>query len=53
MSKAKDGLTVGIVQMLAKQHSNAVLRTILSTMHSVVTHETAIGGEEQICVGTS
>jgi hypothetical protein len=53
MSKAKDGLTMEIVQMLAKQHPNATLRTTLSTMHSMVTYETAISGKEQIGIRTS
>jgi hypothetical protein len=44
---------MGIVQTLAKQHSNAMLGTVLSMMHSVVTYEAAISGKEQIRVGTS
>jgi hypothetical protein len=44
---------MGIVQPLAKQHSNAMLGTVLSTMRSVVTYEAATSGEEQIRIGTS
>jgi hypothetical protein len=44
---------MGIVQPLAKQHSNAMLGTVLSTMCSMVTYEAVISGKEQICIGTS
>jgi hypothetical protein len=39
--------------MLAKQHSDTMLRAALSTMQSVMAHETVIGWKEQICIGTS
>jgi hypothetical protein len=51
--KAKEGLTMGIIQTLAKQHTNATLGTVLSPMHSVVTYEAAISVKEQIRIGTS
>jgi hypothetical protein len=42
-----------IVKALAKQHSNTMLRAVLSTMYSVVAHKAMIGHKEQIRIGTS
>jgi hypothetical protein len=43
---------MGIIQALAKEHPVTTLGTTLRTMQGVETNETAVGGEEQICVGT-
>jgi hypothetical protein len=45
-------LTMRIVQAFTKEHPVTTLGTTLRTMKGVETDKTAIGGEEQICVGT-
>jgi hypothetical protein len=48
----RKGLTMGIIQALAKEHPITTLGTTLCTMWGVETDETTVGGEEQIRVGT-